>query len=138
MVELSNGSWMINSRVQDMGFRYVHISNDMGNSWESRPDTNLTDPACNASIIQYKTDEYNPFPLIFCNVNNASKRENLWVKVSFDDGQTWTKGKCIYSGPSAYSSMTVLKNGEIGVFFEKDDYKENVFTTFTFDWIINE
>jgi sialidase-1 len=36
-------------------------------------------------------------------------------------------GKTIYSQGAAYSSMSVLSNGAIGLFFEKDDYQENVF-----------
>jgi sialidase-1 len=33
--------------------------------------------------------------------------------------------------------MTILKNGEIGLFFEKDNYKSNVFTSFSLNWMIN-
>jgi sialidase-1 len=38
--------------------------------------------------------------------------------------------KTIYAGSAAYSSMTVLKNGDIGLIFEKDDYTDNVFVKF--------
>ena len=31
--------------------------------------------------------------------------------------------------------MTVLKNGDIGLFYEKNDYKENVFVSFSLDWL---
>ena len=61
----------------------------------------------------------------------------MTVRLSYDEGQTWTKGKTIYSGRSAYSSLTVLKNGDIGLFFEKDGYEENVFVRFTLDWLTN-
>jgi len=62
VVELADGSWMINSRIEGGGLRFVHTSSDQGKSWISRPD----------------------------------------------------------------SSLCVLANGDIGLFFESDDYKENV------------
>ncbi|MDO1498847.1 sialidase family protein [Winogradskyella maritima] len=57
--------------------------------------------------------------------------------MSYDEGKTWTKGKTIYEGPSAYSSLTVLDNGDIGMFFEKDEYTENVFASFSLKWLTN-
>ena len=62
-------------------------------------------------------------------------RENMTVRISYDEGKTWSEGKTIYKGASAYSSMTVLKNGDIGLFFEKDDYTKNVFVQFTLEWL---
>ncbi len=59
----------------------------------------------------------------------------MTVRISYDEGATWTEGKTIYTGGSAYSSLTILENGEIGLFFEKDDYKENVFVRFSLDWL---
>ncbi|WP_439183316.1 sialidase family protein [Carboxylicivirga taeanensis] len=137
IVQLADGRWMINSRVQKLGHRYVHVSDDEGQSWESYPDTTLIDPACNASIIRYtsisKGDDKNR--LLFCNANSKEGRVNLTVKVSYDEGKTWTNGKTIYPGGSAYSSLTVLKNGDIGVFYEKDDYTENRFVSFSLEWL---
>jgi len=38
---------------------------------------------------------------------------------------------------SAYSDLVVMKNGEIGMLFEKNEYSENVFLSFPFNWISN-
>jgi len=139
VIELSDGSLMINSRVSKIGVRYTHLSNDNGKSWVSKPDAQLTDPSCNASIIRYslKNEGADKNRLVFSNLNSATSRENLTVKISYDEGETWSKGKTIYAGKSAYSSMTVLKNGDIGLFFEKDDYNENVFVRFSLEWLTN-
>lgn len=137
IVELSDGSWMVNSRVNNTGNRYVHTSNNEGKTWKTTSETELSDPSCNASIIShnYKEGRVIKNVLIFANANSQSKRENMTVKLSYDDGKTWSEGKTIYSGSSAYSSLTILKNGDIGLFFEKDDYKENVFVSFSLDWL---
>ena len=139
VMELSDNSLMINSRVSKTGLRYIHLSNDNGKTWTSKPDPQLIDPACNASLIRYslKSEGSAKNRLLFSNVNSENKRENLTVKISYDEGKTWSKGKTIYAGQSAYSSMTVLENGDIGLFFEKDDYKKNVFVSFSLDWLTN-
>ncbi len=137
IVELRNGSWMINSRVNKLGFRYIHTSADQGQSWESRPDSSLIDPGCNASIINYKTSD-NRNILLFSNAKSENDRNNLTISASFDEGQSWTSGRTIYQGSAAYSSMTVLKNGDIGLFFEKDDYTENVFVRIPAKWLLKE
>ena len=31
--------------------------------------------------------------------------------------------------------MRILEDNSIGIFFEKDDYQENVFTRITLDWL---
>lgn len=135
VVELSDGSWMVNSRVNKTSTRYVHRSTDAGQSWQSAPDSTLVDPACNGSLIRYNHNGHNL--LLFSNANHPEKRENLTVRYSKDEGKTWSNGKVIYAGGSAYSSLTVLANGDIGVFFEKDGYKENVFVRFELDWLIS-
>jgi len=70
-------------------------------------------------------------------LNNSKKRKEIVVRYSLDEGINWSKPKIVYSGEAAYSSMTILKNGEIGLFFEKDNYTKNVFTSFSLDWLLN-
>jgi sialidase-1 len=128
IIELNDGSWMVNSRVNNFGKRFLHISKDEGKTWQSYADSNLIDPGCNASLISAK---YNGIDiLLFSNVKSKDSRKNMSISVSYDNGKTWSLVKTIYAGSAAYSSMTVLKNGDIGLFFEKDDYTNNVFVKF--------
>ncbi len=137
IVELSDGRWMINSRVNGAGKRYVHISSDEGRNWESLPENQLIDPSCNASIISYTStrDGYDKNRLLFCNATDAKERRNLTIRVSYDDGKSWSEGKVITSKSAAYSSMTKLKNGDIAIFYETDGYKSNVVEIVTLEWI---
>jgi sialidase-1 len=137
VIELMDESWMINSRINQGGMRYSHISTDDGMTWKTKKEQTLADPGCNASIIRYTSveDGHKKNRLLFSNANDKEKRQNMTIKLSYDEGKTWTKGKTIYSGSSAYSSLTVLNNGEIGLFFEKDDHKENVFVKMSLDWL---
>lgn len=137
IVELADGIWMINSRVNKAGKRYIHISEDEGKTWNTSPAPELIDPGCNASIIRYTSvkngDDKNR--LLFSNAKTEKERENMTVRVSYDEGKTWTKGKTIYAGSSAYSSLTILENGDIGLFFEMDEHTKNPFVSFSLEWL---
>lgn len=138
VVQLPNGSLMVNSRISP-GKRFVHRSSDGGKTWESVPDFGLPDPACNASINQYtaQRDGYAKDRLLFCNAASKNGRKNLAVRISYDGGLTWSEGKVIDKGPSAYSSMTILKDGSIGVLYEPG-YKEVRFVRFTLPALTGE
>ncbi len=137
VVELKDGSWMINSRSNGKGMRFVHVSTDQGATWCTRAEPNLIDPGCNGSIIRYTSTENGDKKnrLLFSNAKMEKGRKNMTVRVSYDEGETWTKGKTIYPGGSAYSSLTVLETGDIGLIFEKDNYTENVFVSFSLPWL---
>ncbi len=137
VVELADGSWMVNARTNGKKMRYVHVSSDEGKTWITKPEPFLIDPGCNASIIRYTSvkDGFKKNRLLFSNAKMEKGRKNMTVRISYDEGKTWTEGKTIYTGRSAYSSMTILKNGDIGLFFEKDGYKENVFLSFSLKWL---
>jgi sialidase-1 len=137
MMELSDGTWVINSRVNGAGVRYVHTSSDEGKTWNSRPDSSLHDPGCNASILRYTSvnDGADKNRLLFSNANSKEVRKNMTVKVSYDEGKSWSEQKTIYAGSAAYSSLSVLDNGDIVLLFEKDNYQENVFVRFTLEWL---
>jgi sialidase-1 len=59
----------------------------------------------------------------------------MTVNVSYDEGKSWSQQKTIYAGSAAYSSLSVLDNGDIVLLFEKDNYQENVFVRFTLEWL---
>lgn len=126
MVELANGDWMVNARNQ-MEFRQcraVTISKDMGKTW-SQPvgDRNLPDPNCQGSIIQniFKVGKEKKDLLVLSNNNTGKGRRNMTVKLSDDNGKTWKYKKLIHEGPSAYSCLTILPNGNIGLLYESGE-----------------
>jgi len=137
VIELEDGSWMINSRANKKGMRYVHVSTDEGKTWETRPEPTLIDPGCNASIIRFTSisEGYKKNRLLFSNAKMEKGRKNMTVRISYDEGNTWSEGKTIYAGSSAYSSLTKCKNGDIGLFFEMDEYTKNTFVSFSLEWL---
>lgn len=137
VVELDDGRWLINSRVNKAGKRFAHFSSDEGKSWESRAEKTLIDPGCNGALLRctQKSKGAAKNRLLFSNAMDRKERRNLAVRISYDEGESWSSGKVIYSGSAAYSTMALLKNGDIGIFFEKDDYSSNVFVRFSLSWL---
>jgi len=127
IVELNDGSWMVNSRVNKLGYRYSHVSNDDGKTWISKKEESIIDPGCNGSLIRYSHGEKNL--LLLTNINNKKERKEIVLRYSIDEGRSWSNPKIIYNGEAAYSSMTVMENGSLGLFFEMDNYTKNVFTS---------
>ena len=121
IVELDDVTWMVNSRVAGAGHRWIHESGDRGQTWSSRPDSSLVDPAVNASLINH------PEGLVFVNAHHPTDRTNLELRVSRDEGTTWSGGLVIEPGSAAYASAIVLQDGSVAVFYERADYTENVF-----------
>ena len=134
VIELADGRLMVNCRASGKGCRWVHISEDDGTSWTGGPDRSLVDPGCNGSILRYTSvkDGYARNRLLFSNANSFKGRKNLTVRISYDEGKTWSKGKVIDAGPSAYSSLTICEDGSIAVLYEPG-YKEVRFARFTLE-----
>ncbi len=133
VVQLAGGNLMINSRVNGSGARWVHKSNDDGKTWKGEKSKTLIDPGCNGSIIRYtsKKGGYTKNRLLFANCDTVKGRKKLTLKISYDEGKTWSKGKVIHAGSAAYSSLTICKDGSIGILYEAKGYKEIRFARIT-------
>ena len=140
IVELEDGSILDNMRsYAGRNRRAVATSNDGGTSWSKTTlHPQLIEPVCQASMLRYNfAKNETPGRILFANPA-SEKRDRMTVRVSYDDGTTWPLEKMIYANSSAYSSMTVLPDGSIGILFERDDYAAISFGKFTIDWLENE
>jgi sialidase-1 len=135
--ELSGNKLMLNIRNQkgDIRQRIVAISANGGHSWDTTYfDKQLPDPVCQGSILAAGARKGKTI-LAFCNDADTVSRNNLTVKISFDEGRNWKKSFIIAKAPSgykgdysAYSDLVKLSPTTIGILYEKDNYKQIVFT----------
>ena len=128
VVELSDGRLMMNMRSQGFpetprprnGYRSVSYSSDGGETWSDPEfDDELGDPRCQASLIRYDENRLlfsNPSPPIKA---ERGERIRMTVRLSRDDGETWPSDLLIYEGPSAYSSLTRIPDGSVGLLYER-------------------
>ncbi len=118
IAEYAGGKLMLNMRNAGKARnRQVAISKDGGNTWSDiYPDTTLIEPVCQGNLIQYKTGR--KMLLAFSNPASKTARVAMTARISYDGGKTWPLKKLIYEGPSAYSNLTVLHNGNLACFYE--------------------
>ena len=131
VVELTNGDVMMNMRSYNkQGCRAIAVSQDGGESWsEITHDPQLVEPVCQASFIRYGSFQGKELYL-FSNPASKSRRSHMTIRASLDNCRSWTGGKLIHEGPAAYSCLTVMPDGKIGLLYEageKDPYETLVF-----------
>lgn len=124
-VELSDGRVMLNVRNRGAtNRRLVLFSNDGATNWSAPQfDDALTEPVCMAGLVRWPTVETNSTPvqhILFSNPASGTRdRRNLTVRLSEDDGRTWSASRVLEPGPSAYSDLAVLPDGTILCFYER-------------------
>ena len=141
VVELTGGRLMLNMRnyVSAKKCRQVAISEDGGLTWKDQGfDEALVEPRCQAAIERASWPGVtNRSVILFSNPANPSKRVDLTLRASFDEGQTWPVSRVLHSGPSAYSDLAVMANGEIASLYEAGStnaYETIVFQNLNLDW----
>lgn len=140
--ELGNGDIYVNCReVLDYEGeekirckRIFSWSRDGGETLEAGQfDENLTEPACEGSVLRYSPRGRNADWLLYSGPDSFTGRYNLKVKLSRDLGASW---KTVYQEPrvlGGYSDMAVMKDGSVAIVYESGmvDYREAI----TFDII---
>ncbi len=138
--ELDDGSILLNSRHQNgsQKCRIISISHDGGETWDtSYFDTVLISPVCQASLIETKTHT-DKSVLLFSNPASRTAREKLTVRLSLDNGQTWPIERIIRDGASAYSDLTVISDGQLGLLYEQGNDGGIYWVNFNLDWLVGD
>lgn len=140
VVELADGSIMMNMRLyKSEACRAVSISKDSGMTWSDIwYDRTLIDPDCQGSFIRYTlADTHEKNRLLFSNAASTG-RHRMTVRLSYDEGKTWPIAKLLHGGPSAYSCLTVLPDGDIACLYEagyRSSYETIAFKRFSLEWL---
>lgn len=130
-VELSDGNIMLNMRDnrnhgnKEVNGRRICVTSDLGETWTEHPTSRkaLIESTCMASIHRhtYKQGGVEKSVLLFCNPESYNSRDHMTLKISFDDGKTWSADKKILLdeyGSFGYSCITSVDESTIGVFYE--------------------
>jgi sialidase-1 len=133
---LADGRLLLHSRATPR--RLAAFSYDGGHSWSSLvPVEDLPDPSDNGSLARYDglpavpnlastvTDQW----LLATNNHDTNLRRNTVLSLSPDNGATWPAKLVLCARSSAYSTATRLPDGNIGVLYERQGYREIVFVS---------
>lgn len=143
VVELTDGRLMLNMRNYRQGAkaRQVCFSSDGGLSWSDQiQDETLIEPICQASIrrISWPEGDSNERGMIlFSNPAHKTKRRQLTIRASMDDGRTWPHSILIHEGDSAYSCLVALPNHSVGCLYEKDGYRKITLALLSTDHLLS-
>lgn len=151
VAELPGGTVMINMRnyrgteggdPAHGNQRAIAYSRDAGETWSPlRYDPELIEPVCQASLLRYSwPGSGSRSRLLFSNPASRESRENLTVRLSYDEGESWPVQRVVQPGPAAYSCLTRLPDGGIGCLYEtgnENPYERIVFATFPLQWLEN-
>lgn len=143
VVELADGNLMLNMRnsIREVKKRAVSISRDGGKTWSAPTrDAELVEPICQASIRRYSVKGKNSKTgnaILFTNPA-SEKREKMTVRVSTDEGKTWSMKRTINQSRSAYSCLAVAPDKTIYCMYERGEnspYERITLAKFNYAWI---
>ena len=121
LAELADGKIMLNMRNYSQSERYrkTSVSEDGGITWSAlRTDPVLSEPICQGSLHRYSFSNEGKSRLLFLNPSDTEKRKNMTLRLSNDDGTSWSWSLVLHPGPAAYSDVIKLADGNIGCFYE--------------------
>lgn len=141
VVELADGALLLNMRNYNpqKSSRAIAVSKDGGLTWSpSRLDPVLIEPTCQASIRRYSWPDAGKSRILFSNPAAQQKRENLTVRLSYDECATWPESKVLHPGPAAYSSLAVSPEGGVLCLYEngeRNPYEKITLARFGLEWL---
>ncbi|MEW1823573.1 sialidase family protein [Arthrobacter sp. NPDC080031] len=133
---LDDGRLLLHSRATPR--RLAAVSDDGGQTWSQLELVeDLPDPSDNGSLIRFDgqpgvpslaTPATNSW-LLASNNQDTSLRRNTVLSLSADNGASWPAKLVLWEGSSAYSTAARLPDGNIGVLYERQGYREIVFVS---------
>lgn len=132
VVELVDGRLLMNMRsYHGKNRRAIAVSEDGGATWSDVSlDSTLIEPVCQASLIRVRFPEAGKSGQILFSNPASKKREKMTVRLSEDDGKTWSASRLVMPGSAAYSSLALLSDRQVGLLYERDGYQKIEFITF--------
>jgi len=158
LTQLIDGRVMLNVRNEsNQHRRAIAFSPDGATKWTPLAfDEQLKEPICMASLCRLsEKGKQDRDRLLFANPDNLLRfgkegapgqgrdRKNLTVRLSYDEGRTWSVSRVLEPGLSGYSDLAVDSTGTIYCFYERGSTDgKNIFATrnltvarFNLEWL---
>lgn len=125
VVELADGTVMMNARMHNKDRRWIAFSKDGGLTWINGTEQMIVIPHtsvdCGLISVPASDKKDKSSWLLYSHPDKKDKREGLTVSLSKDAGKTWISSKTVFPYGVQYSDLVKLKNGYVGLLYEKGD-----------------
>jgi sialidase-1 len=136
-----DGSLLLNMRsYHGKNRRAIATSKDEGLTWSDVTlDEALVEPVCQASLLALPAKKGEKVRMLFSNPA-STKRERMTVRLSEDEGRTWSKGAALHAGPAAYSCLAAKDDAWYCLYErgEKSAYERITLARFAPAWVKGE
>jgi sialidase-1 len=127
IAQLSDGSVIVTARNTDAKNRRIFATSPDGATNWTRPAfiNEILEPGCMGAVVVHPGDVNKgtrPWLLYsapYATSRSHQDRRDVTIYASQDDGKTWPIRKRLHQGPSAYSDLAVLPDGQILCFYER-------------------
>ena len=152
-VELADGKVLLNIRNEaEESRRAISVSSDGAHGWSpSRFDPALYEPVCMAGLVRLTREgPYAKSRILFSNPDSrqvpkkewSGSRENLMIKMSYDEAQTWPISKVLDAGIAGYSDLAAGGDKMIYCLYERGGVEGEMFdprhvtlASFNVEWL---
>ncbi len=143
VAELTDGTLILNARGHNGAprSRKTARSTDGGRTWTPLAnDPALPSPHCMASILHFDRtiDGIRRTGLLYAGPWSTNGRVAGSIAVSLDGGRTWSKPMEVVPGSFAYSQLSMIGDGEVGLLYEGDKYARIALLRRSLDALIGE
>jgi len=131
VAELTDGRILMDIRQETGAHRWLAESQDGGTTWgEPRPGVAVAPVACALERFALRTPGGERNCLLWTGPT-GTERKRLRLLISDDEGKTFARERLISDQYAAYSDLTILKDGTVGVLWERGADAGYQFITFT-------
>ena len=131
LVELADGRILMDFRQNQGTHRWLVESTDGGATWtEPRAGLDVTPVACAIERLSSSTTGGDRNRLLWTGPRGPDRRQ-LVLRCSYDEGRTFPSEQLLSDSYAAYSDLTILNDGSIGVLWERGAQEGYQFITFT-------
>jgi sialidase-1 len=135
LVELADGRVLMDARHTGGPHRFVWTSGDGGATWRGpRPGASVTPCACAIERLTLAAGTGGRNRILWTGPKGPG-RTTLVARVSYDEGATFPLERVIATEKAAYSDLTILPDGRVGVLWERAGYRFITFTILTVAWL---
>jgi len=133
VVELADGRIMMQARTTspDDGPHTLSLSSDGAQTWTTFPNLGEHSASVHTSLERFSLksagDDLNR---ILWTGPAGPGRNDLSVRVSYDEGESFGDDHILYQGSAGYSDLSILADGSVAALWEKDNVTRVTFTRF--------